>query len=131
MIAYRTIVITMIGTVLLCPYSCLVELEGGSACAQQVSCDDQDSCCPSPKDTPAPCPAQDGSNCLCHGAVMEHVTHVPTLELQPMSVGSFSDVFAAESVSVRTDEGFQPSACDFAIAQSGRRIRALIESLLI
>jgi hypothetical protein len=127
----RTVIHLLIGTVLLCPSACLLEAAGVVACAQEASCDDHDCSCALPADEPAPCPPKEGGNCLCHGAVMEHVTQVPALELQPLWFCGLEDPLQIENSSACGAHDLQPSACDFAVADSGRTIRALIESLLI
>jgi len=63
--------------------------------------------------------------------VLEHVAQVPALELQPVSVSWFDVALQTVSPSAFSTSDLQLSACDFAIADSGRTIRALIESLLI
>lgn len=131
LILRHAVIHLLIGTVLLCPSACYVEAAGGVSCAQESSCDDHDCSCPQPPGEPASCPPNEGGNCLCHGAVMEHVTHVPTLELQPLWFRGADDAPRIDGTSVYGAHDLQPSACDFAVADSGRTVRALIASLLI
>ena len=118
----RTTIHLLIGTVLLCPFSCLNKAAGGSTCVQEATCDSPDCCCPLPQKGPTPCPPKEGGDCLCHGAVMEHATQVPALELQPMSACGLDDAPEMESTTVLGVLNLQPSACDFAVADSGRTI---------
>lgn len=131
MLVRRAIVWLVIGTVVACPFPCLAEAAQGSASDATVLRNQCGCCGPVQPTEPMPRPSSQGGTCLCHGAVLEHVAQVPGLDLQPVAVYWF-DV-ALQIVSPATIElgDLNLSACDFANADSGRTIRALIESFLI
>lgn len=123
MLFRRVIVWLVIGTVLLCPFPCLAEAVRSLNDDATVSCGLCRCCCPVQNTKPAPRPSNEGGTCLCHGAVLDHVTHLPVLELQltPQFLGDDALQFDKSSVCCLPD--VQPSACDFAVAESGRTIR--------
>ena len=111
-----------------CPFPCLAEGFASDATVLPNQC----GCCgPVQPTEPVPRRSRQGGTCLCHGAVLEHVAQVPALELQPVTVYWFDVALQIVSPSAFYTGDLQLSACDFAIADSGRAIRALIESFLI
>lgn len=131
MLVRRAIVWLVIGTVVACPFPCLAEAAQGFASDATVVRNQCGCCGPVQPTEPVPLPSSQGGTCLCHGAVLEHVAQVPALELQPVSVYWFEVALQIVSPSAFDMGDLQLSACDFAIADSGRTIRALIESFLI
>ena len=125
----------LITTLLLCPFACLGQAVA-SFTSTEVGCGATDTCC-----APSGSPADDrgpgdreggerGGNCLCHGAVM--ADHSSDWELQPVAVFW---VLAALPTTVgpalsADDASAEEHACHFANVDSGREVRALIESFL-
>jgi len=129
----------IVGTLLFCPYICFIQagaIQGTSCCVRdnRVS----DCCCPSPasepgKDRPSN-PETEGGTCLCHGAVLQSPTTLPSLDIMPTVFLPSDDLLStAKSSSVLGDDLFavEHAVCHFPAADSGREVRALIESLLL
>lgn len=131
MLVCRAIVWLVIGTVIACPFPCLAEAAqgfGSNGTVVRKSC----GCCgPVQPAEPAPRRSSPSGTCLCHGAVLERVAQVPALDLQPFTVNWFDGTLQIVRPTALFADDVQLSACNFAIADSGRTIRALIESLLI
>lgn len=130
MLIGRIIVWVVIGTVIACPFPCLAEAAKGHD--SKVTVGRKCGCCgPVQPTEPVPRRSDQGGTCLCHGAVLEHVAQVPTLELQSVFVEWIGDAEPRMTTSSVCAVELQFSACDFASADSGRILRALIESLLL
>ena len=128
----------LITTLLLCPFACLAETVATADAAvaghgQWVGC----TCC-SPvgsrpeKDGPGDRErGEQGSDCLCHGAVMAH--HSSAVELHPAPVFWVLQTppTSTECALSIIDAPAEKHACHFANVNSGREVRALIESFLL
>jgi hypothetical protein len=130
----------LMATLLLCPGACL-----GEAVAAHRSPDvgrdfgatDTCSCCAPSRSThsqPAPGdpgPGQKGGNCLCHGAVV--ADHSSDVDFQPLA--GFWVILSLPTARGDALSAFDASAakhaCHFANVDSGREVRALIESFLL
>ena len=128
----------LIVTLVICPFACLGQSVGTTVASETgAGCRVADRCC-APSGTPTgdrgPSdrdPSDEGGSCLCHGAVM--TDHSPDSELQPAPVFwtipalSASMAFGVYAVGSLTEK----HACHFANVDSGRTLRALIESFLL
>jgi hypothetical protein len=136
----RATVYLVIGTLLLCPYTCLgraATVAETDDCACACPDDDCDCCSPTPssdsgKDQPSDSGKQGGA-CLCHGAVLQAPTILPGIDTGPAAFAVVDDLPAvtkstlfADSLSVSGH-----TICHFPVADSGREVRALIASLLL
>jgi hypothetical protein len=140
MIFRTTIVYTIVCALVLCPYPCLAKTVNSccEATEEDRDCQDRDSCCPAdPSDSGdnpqnnSDCCTQCGT-CLCHGAILEHCSapiHIDTDSITPLPVYALPIL----TESFIADFGFlkERAACHFHSAESGRKVRALIESFLI
>lgn len=129
-----------IGTLLFCPYSCL----GKAAVAVETTspyrdCRGGDCCCPSPmSDLGKERPSDSDSGrpygaCLCHGAVLQAPTIVPDFDAGHVTFVAVDNLLPATQSSFWADGllAVERTACHFPAADSGREVRALIESLLL
>ncbi len=136
----RATIYVVIGTLLFCPYSCLGRATAVAETASLVhDCRGDDCCGPLPssesgRDRPNPSDsgAQSGT-CLCHGAVLQSPT---TPQTHDNGLAAFVPVDALLGVarsSILADSLFavEHTACHFPAVNSGREVRALIESLLL
>jgi hypothetical protein len=144
MVAFRAAATYLVVAVLLvCPYLCFA---GASvSCRPTAGCneaDDDDSCCdcccggPSAdhsKGQPGqPDSRQAGGTCLCHGAVMEPAPSLPNPIQVSLTLYSPYVAVPLGDVSLWADRSPLPqAACHFAAVESGRILRALIESFLL
>jgi hypothetical protein len=134
----RTTIYVVIGTLLLCPYTCLgraAVVAETAGCARD--CPDDDCCPPTPasdsgKDRPSDSGRQGGA-CLCHGAVLQSPASVPEVDAGPAAPVAAADLPAVTRSSLFGDRLFAVghSICHFPSADSGRAVRALIASLLL
>lgn len=137
----RATIYVVIGTLLLCPYTCLGR---AAAAAESLDCacnSPHDDCCDCCSPTPASHSGQNrpsdssrqGGNCLCHGAVLQSPAIVPGVDAGPMMFVTAADLPIATQSSIFVDGLFavERSACHFAAADSGRAVRALISSFLL
>jgi hypothetical protein len=140
MILRTATVYTVICALLLCPYPCLARAANNCSEKKYKDCDCQgrDTCCPAESSERGDNPPGDsdcctqGGTCLCHGAIVEHCTAPISLDADfvaplPMyALPILTESFIA-------DFGFlkERTACHFYSAESGRKVRALIESFLI
>ena len=134
----RATIYVVIGTLLLCPYTCLGLT---AAVAETVDCvrdcPDDDCCSPTPasdsgKDRPSNSSRQ-GGNCLCHGAVLQSPAILPGIDAGPVAFVAIDYLLAVTRSSIFSDSLFavEHTICHFPAADSGREVRALIESLLL
>ncbi|MGA2799579.1 MAG: hypothetical protein ABSE63_18510 [Thermoguttaceae bacterium] len=140
MVLRTATVYTLVCLLLVCPYPCLAR--AANACCEgtekDCDCQDRDPCCPAdssetgdiPPGNPDCC--TQGGTCLCHGAILEHCAHPIIIDVglvAPLSVEAL--LIPAQSFVV--DNAILPerAACHFHSAESGRKVRALIESFLI
>ena len=137
---YRTATIyTVIVALLFCPYICFIRAGAIQGASCRVRANRVCHCCsPSPtsepgKDRPNNSKTE-GGNCLCHGAVLQSPTILPSLDIIPTVFMPGDDLLStAKSSSVLGDDLFavEHAVCHFPAADSGREVRALIESLLL
>ena len=128
----------MVGTLLACPFPCLAEAacaagsaglgghsSGGGDCCLSVQSDVG-------QDEGEDCGCNDGGTCLCHGAVMKPHTPPPGPQSDLVAVVHVDEP-AARPCATFSGDGVPlgRTACHFPSADSGRMVRALIESLLI
>jgi hypothetical protein len=129
---------SVIAALLLCPLACM--RPAVATCAAQAAGQHQrvtDTCC-----APAKCPdgdhdpgdrkpVQQGGNCLCHGALVADQS--PASELQPVPVFWMLQELPTSSGARGSalDVAAEKHACHFASVDSGREVRALIESFLL
>lgn len=130
----------LVATLLACPLPCLSHAAACAAgmCSGEASCGRQDTCCPGPesssgKDRPGESDSRgDNGTCLCHGAVKERPTIPPAPDNWVVSLPpSERAQCVGELLSAQSCQPTERSACLFAFADSGRQLRALIESLLL
>ena len=134
----RATIYVVIGTLLLCPYTCLGRAAAVAATVDSVrDCPDDDCCSPTPtpdsgKDRPNDSGRQGGS-CLCHGAVLQSPAIFPDVDASPVAFMVADDLLAVTRSSIFADSLFavEHTICHFPAADSGREVRALIESLLL
>ena len=134
----RATIYVVIGTLLLCPYTCLGRAVAVAETADCVrDCPDDDCCSPTPtpdsgKDRPSDSSGQGGS-CLCHGAVLQSPAILPGVDAGPAVFVAVDDLLALTRSSIFADSLFavEHTICHFPAADSGREVRALIESLLL
>lgn len=140
MIPRAATVCLLVAVLLACPLPCLSRAAasvrgcGGHSQGQDACC--QDACCPRPEsgeDRPCERDSRSGSGmCLCHGAVMDRPTTPPSPDGGLVSVLPLDAMLCAgESFFVEDRILTGRAACHFPAAESGREVRALIESLLL
>lgn len=140
MTAFGTATVHLLAAVLLaCPYLCLSNasvvsaksfmhpspLRGCDCCSHSAPQDSKD--CPSQPDS-----RQGSGTCLCHGAVMDRHVEMPNPDHAVVTCLPL-DAMVLVGEPFGLDDGFatERAACHFPTAQSGREVRALIESLLL
>jgi hypothetical protein len=113
-----------------------------NACCERTEkdcdCQDQDLCSPADSSETGDNPpvnhdcCTQGGTCLCHGAILEHCAHPIIIDaglVAPLPVDALpipGQLFVADSSLLP-----ERAACHFHSAESGRKVRALIESFLI
>jgi hypothetical protein len=137
----KATVYVTIGTLLLCPYLCLGQVAAVYKTSTGVACDcqDDDCCCPMPaSDSDGNRPSDSdsrtqGGTCLCHGAILQSPVAPPSLDCGPVTFSLAGDLSAAAGPSLRGDGllAVDRAVCHFPAADSGREVRALIDSLLL
>lgn len=131
----RTTIYVVVGILVLCPYTCLGRT---AAVVETVDCAQSDDCCSPPpasdsgKDRPSDSSRRGGS-CLCHGAVLQSPAILPCVDAGPATFVAVDDLQAVTRSSLFCDSLFAVAhtVCHFPAADSGRAVRALIESLLL
>ncbi|OHB79694.1 MAG: hypothetical protein A2W31_13380 [Planctomycetes bacterium RBG_16_64_10] len=128
----------LIATLILCPFACLAESVAAIAAPEvRHGCGVADRCCA------LPCCSTDerdpgdrerggrGGDCLCRGAVI--TDHASASELLPVPVfWGLQAPPASTACALSTVDGpADKHGCHFANADSGREVRALIESFLL
>jgi hypothetical protein len=127
----------VVGVLVACPFPCLAKAaEGTSAACTGGGCGACDCCCPdsgseSDGDGPVTPDCCDGGTCLCHGAVVEPHVQLPSPQAEPAVLACIEDVLALAAISGFDAVAVDRTACHFPSADSGRKVRALIESLLL
>ncbi len=135
----RATVYLLVATLLACPYFCLANVTAvtGASLLRDQHTGSYDCCSrPDPLDSkhrPGQPESRQGSGmCLCHGAVMDR--HVETPDLQEALVTFLppdAGVLVRQLLTVERGFSTEQAACHFPAADSGREVRALIESLLL
>ena len=140
MVFRRTATIYVLaGTMLFCPYVCLPEAAAKESACRVCDCRMEDHYCPSPASGPnGDRPDNSGSktqggDCLCHGAVLQSPPNPPSLDIAFATLLPIGDLLAVAKSSVCGCNLFavEHAVCHFPAADSGREVRALIESLLL
>jgi hypothetical protein len=136
----RAIVVCLVAcNLLVCPLLCLAQVAAGGATPRAGrACRACGCCCPKPqpdsgRERPANSRSDQGGTCLCHGAVlMKPVVSLPSPQGE-LAVFVLPEMAAGHSwqVAVADTGGTGRTACHFASADSGRKVRALIESFLL
>ncbi len=140
MVLRTATVYTLVCVLLVCPYPCFARAANTCCEVTEKDCDcqDQDCCCPA--DSPEtgdslpfnPDCCTQGGTCLCHGAILGHCADPIIIDaglVAPLPL----DALLIPGQSFVVDNGLLPerAACHFHSAESGRKVRALIESFLI
>jgi hypothetical protein len=141
LMVFRTATVyTLVCVLLFCPYPCLARAVNNCCEKTENECDcqDRDPCCPADSSDSGDnlpvnhdCCSQ-GGTCLCHGAILEHCANPIIIDaglVAPLPLGAFlmpGQMFVVD-YSLFPERG----ACHFHSADSGRKVRALIESFLI
>ena len=135
----RTTVHLLAAILLACPYLCLSNASVLSAMSfmhttPPMGCD----CCSRPipqdsKDCPSQPDSRQGSGtCLCHGAVMDQHVEMPNLDQAVVTFLSLDATLLIQGpFAIERGSLSETAACHFPAADSGREVRALIESLLL
>lgn len=138
MVARVTTTWCLIAVLVLCPFACMgpkaatcAEQDAGhyqaarGACCAASKCPDDDRV---PRDRK---PVPQGGSCLCHGALLADQS--PASDLQPVPVfWLVQELPMASGTGGRAwDVTVETSACHFPSLDSGRELRALIESFLL
>ena len=128
----------LVAVLLACPFPCLAQAAASVGGCAVGDCATTDACaCPASEsgnersDDPCSDPSSNGT-CLCHGAVMDRPAELPSpaagiVSLLPLA----TMLLAGESFSTEDRHFTGQAACHFPSADSGREVRALIESLLL
>jgi hypothetical protein len=138
--ALRAAIVYLLTAILLaCPYFCLSNAGAGSG---RSSIRSENSggckCCSHPapqdsKDRPSQPDSRKGSGtCLCHGAVVNQHVEMPNLDEAVVAYLSLDSLLPApQPFAIERSSLSDLAACHFPAADSGREVRALIESLLL
>jgi len=129
----------LVGTMLFCPYLCLPKATAKESDRQTCGSLIEDHCCPPPAsgasgDRPGDSDSKtQGGNCLCHGAVLQSPTTLPSLDIAFAAFLPIGNLLAVAKSSVCGSDLFaiEHTVCHFPDADSGREVRALIESFLL
>lgn len=127
----------LVAVLLVCPFPCLTQAAanvgdcavGDCATTEACSCPESDRGNERPDD---PCSDPGSGTCLCHGAVMDARAALPSPDDGIVSLLPLDGMlFAGESFFVEDRLLAGQAACHFPSVDSGREVRALIESLLL
>ena len=136
----RTAIVCLVVAVLLvCPYLCLSNAAAGLGAASMRG--SQGKCCDCCSRS-APQESEDGPNqpdsrqgsgtCLCHGAVMgQHVSPPNSDNAIITFLPLDATIVLGDAFAVERGFSIEQAACHFPVADSGRAVRALIESFLL
>jgi hypothetical protein len=135
-----------VAVLLVCPYVCIGQT-GAARAGKEHTRQSWCNCCgpnqPAPDQPEGNQPGRDrpsdsgsgtqGGDCLCHGAVLQSPPTLPSFDHGPAAFLPVDDLPATAESSIFGDSLFavEHTACQFASADSGRKVRALIESLLL
>jgi hypothetical protein len=128
----------LVATMLLCPFICMANASvtsGATKRGQLSRC----CCCPcsdSEKSGNAPCKQgskEQGGTCLCHGAVLQSPTVPSNPNAGPALFVLVDDFLPSAKSVIHADSLFTVvhHSYQFPTADSGREVRALIESYLL
>jgi hypothetical protein len=144
MTGLRAALVGLVVAVLLgCPYICMARAARAGKSHAQPRC-----CCCEPRESVPEQPQRNelgrdrpsdsdsgtqGGDCLCHGVVLPSPLTPPSPDNGPVAFLPVDDLLAVAESSLVGDNLFavEPTACDFASADSGREVRALMGSLLL
>jgi hypothetical protein len=133
----KATVCLLVAVLLLCPFACLPHAASdlGKSVARNCLRGDTCSCPASDRDEgplDAPCSIPGGGTCLCHGAFVDHPAALPSPDDGIVSLLPLDGMPAAGECFF-TEDGLlaERVACHFPSADSGREVRALIQSLLL
>ncbi len=136
--ARRTATVYLLVAVLLaCPFPCLARAAASVGGCAADNCSTTDACsCPASdrgEERPdAPCSDPGSGTCLCHGAVMDRPAALPSPDAGIVSLLPLDGMLLAGEPFFAEDRPLTGrAACHFPSADSGREVRALIESLLL
>lgn len=127
----------LVAVLLACPFPCLAQAAASvGGCAVDVCCRTDDCSCPASdrgsERSDDPCSDRDSGTCLCHGAVMDRPAELPNPDAGIVSLLPLDGMLlAGESFFVEDRQLADQVACHFPSADSGREVRALIESFLL
>lgn len=134
----RTAAVCLLVAVLVaCPFPCLAQAAASVVGCAVGNCATTDACsCPaSDRDderSDDPCSDPDSGTCLCHGAVMDRPAALPSPDAGIVSLVPLDGmVLVGEPFFGEDCLLAGQAACHFPSADSGREVRALIESLLL
>lgn len=126
----------VMGTMLLCPYRCLAQAAAVPGTAPPAGCcrgcrsSTSESCNDRPRESNS---GIQGGTCLCQGAVLQSPAAPPSHD---NGLAAFVPVdalpaLARSSILAGSLFAVEHTVCHFPAANSGREVRALIESLLL
>lgn len=123
----------LVAVLLACPFPCLAH---AAASVDPCAAGDCAAACPASDSgnerSDDPCSDSDSGTCLCHGAVMDRPAALPNPDAGIVSLLPLDGMLlAGESFFVEDRLLTGQAACHFPSADSGREVRALIESLLL
>jgi len=127
----------LVAVLLACPFPCLAQAAASVGGCAVGDCATTDACaCPASESgherSDDPCSDRDSGTCLCHGAVMDRPAELPSPDVGIVSLLPLAAMLlAGESFSTEDRHFAGQAACHFPSADSGREVRALIESLLL
>ncbi|MGA2617013.1 MAG: hypothetical protein ABSF26_05330 [Thermoguttaceae bacterium] len=133
-----TIVHFLVALVLACPYLCLPRAVGRSGQSAVQGCLEADPCCPGADSEPCKHgPGKPGHHvctgtCLCHGAILSrHVTPPAPDQSIASPLPPVAGRMPGEWSCGGGGSAAEPNASHFPTADSGRTLRALIQSFLL
>lgn len=127
----------LVAVLLACPFPCLAQAAASVGGCAAGDCATTDACsCPSSEggkeQSNDPCSDRGSGTCLCHGAVMDRPAELPNPDAGIVSLLPAAGMLLAGKSFFTEDRDFTgQAACHFPSADSGREVRALIESLLL
>lgn len=127
----------LVAVLLACPFPCLAEAAASVGGCAVGDCATTDACaCPASESgnerSDEPCSDAGSGMCLCHGAVMDRPAALPSPDAGIVSLLPLDGMLLASGSFIAEDRLLTgQAACHFPSADSGREVRALIESLLL
>lgn len=127
----------LVAVLLACPFPCLAHAAANVDGCAVGDCATTDTCsCPASnrgnEQSDDPCSDPGNGTCLCHGAVMDRPAALPNPDAGIVSLLPLDGMLlSGESFFVEDRLLTGQAACHFPSVDSGREVRALIESLLL